>query len=259
VRLEESCSLNDNYSDDQDEIDQSTFEGSSLPDNSVAMEQVQAQYQAQRSNGMSISLARLGLTAVQLGFALFLIVISNTDFNGIEAGEDSSQNPHTTVESAIQIVGWFYALILSLIHIIRPQAAFNFSLRPMMDLFYVLEFAIMSLRLYENELVYLPSNFWPLWLKLDLLAWACCALLLWVSLVTRPYQVPIAVKKTKEDEVCRLPSPEYSSSLYSQLTFSWVNPLVYLGYRRPLQDADLADIELHDYSVVSIRRYNLVK
>lgn len=259
MQLEESCSLNDNYADDQDEIDQSTLEGDSLLNNSVAMEQVQAQYQARRSNGMSINLARLGLTAAQLGLALFLIIISHIDVSGTEEGEDSTQNPHIIVEDAVQIVGWVYALILSLVHILRPQAAFNFSLRPMMDLFYVLEFAIMSLRLYENELVYLPSNFWPLWLKLDLLAWACCVLLLWVSLVTRPYQAPTAVKKTKEDEVCRLPSPEYSSSLYSQLTFSWVNPLVYLGYRRPLQDADLADIEQHDYSVVSIRRYNLVK
>ncbi|GJJ75089.1 hypothetical protein EMPS_07447 [Entomortierella parvispora] len=258
VQLKETSSLIDNYADDQGEIDQH-FEGEPVAESSVAIEQVQAQYQAQRSNSMSINLARFGLTAAQLALALFLVVISRADSNGTETDEDSSLNPHTAVEKAVQIAGWSYALILSLVHITRPRVAFNFSLRPMMDLFYVLEFSLMSLRLYENELVYLPSNFWPLWLELDMLAWADCALLLWVSLVTRPYQIPTPVKKPKGDEVCRLPSPEYSSSLYSQLTFSWVNPLVYLGYRRPLQDIDLADIEQHDYSVVSIRRYNLVK
>ncbi|KAI7822518.1 P-loop containing nucleoside triphosphate hydrolase protein [Gamsiella multidivaricata] len=69
--------------------------------------------------------------------------------------------------------------------------------------------------------------------------------------MTRPYQPLTPIKKLKEGESVRLPSPEYSSSLYSQLTFAWVNYMVYLGFKRPLQDIDLADIETQDCSVYS--------
>ncbi|KAG0049393.1 hypothetical protein BGZ83_005801 [Gryganskiella cystojenkinii] len=261
VQLEDSSVLNDNYQDDDEEIEQDTVEDhtpiASLTDATAAIEQVQSQYQASRSNGMSINLARFGLTALQLGLALFsfIIVFPNMD----EHIDDPSKSEHTSVEVIVQAIAWTYALILSLVHIIRPLAAFKLWIRPQMDMFYVLEFTIMSLFLYSSELLYLPFSFWPLWLKLDLLAWTGCVLLLWTSLMTRPYQALAPMKKIKEGEIGRLPSPEYASSLYSQLTFSWVNPLVYLGYRRPLQDIDLVDIEQHDYSVVSIRRYNLVK
>jgi len=105
----------------------------------------------------------------------------------------------------------------------------------------------------------LPAAEWPLWLQLDAIAWVGIVLLLWTSLVTRPYQTIQAIPRAKEGEISRLPSPEYSSSLYSQLTFAWANPLVYLGYRRPLQDIDLTDLEREDYAIHSIKRYNLVK
>ncbi|ORZ04563.1 ABC transporter type 1, transmembrane domain-containing protein [Lobosporangium transversale] len=100
---------------------------------------------------------------------------------------------------------------------------------------------------------------WPLWLKLNGMSWIVSALLLWVSLVTRPYQPITPAKKLREGEIARLPSSEYSSSLYSQITFAWLNPLIYLGYKKPIQDPDLPDIESEDYSIRSIKRYNLVR
>ncbi|KAG0045770.1 hypothetical protein BGZ83_009002, partial [Gryganskiella cystojenkinii] len=260
VQLEDYSDLNDSYKDDdEDEIEQDIVEDrtpmASLTDATAAIEQVKSQYQASRSNGMSINLARFGLTTLQLGLALFSFVIFFSHMD--EQIDDPGKSEHTSVEVIVQAIAWTYALILSLVHIIRPMAAFKLWIRPQMDLFYVLEFTVMSLFLYSSELLFSPFSFWPLWLKLDLVAWTDSVLLLLTSLMTRPYQA-LASMKIKEGEVGRLPSPEFASSLYSQLTFSWVNPLVYLGYRRPLQDTDLADIEQHDYSVVSIRRYNLV-
>ncbi|KAF9098829.1 hypothetical protein BGX29_007411 [Mortierella sp. GBA35] len=259
VHLDQYTPLNDNYEDEEDQVKDdepvthTAISGASLVDAST-VEQVQAQYQAQRSSGMSINLARLGLTAFQLGLALFSLVLLKTGNN-----EQDDNGRNTSWTDIIQILSWVYALTLSFIHVIRPLTAFQFWIRPQMDLFYVLELILQSIRLYQADSIFSPVSEWPLWLKLDGLAWVGLAFLLWISLVTKPYQPMTAIKKLKEGESVRLPSPEYASSLYSQLAFSWINPLVFLGYRRPLQDIDLTDIEIQDYSVYSIKRYNRVK
>ncbi|ORZ16766.1 P-loop containing nucleoside triphosphate hydrolase protein, partial [Lobosporangium transversale] len=54
-------------------------------------------------------------------------------------------------------------------------------------------------------------------------------------------------------------SPEYSSSIYSQLTFAWINPLIYLGFKRPIQDIDLPNLEETDFSWFSIHQYKKIK
>ncbi|KAG0085969.1 hypothetical protein BGZ93_000356, partial [Podila epicladia] len=61
--------------DDLDQEGTETNIGSPIPSESESnvIDQVQAQYQAQRSSGMTINLARLGLAAVQLGLALLSI------------------------------------------------------------------------------------------------------------------------------------------------------------------------------------------
>ncbi|KAK3844230.1 MAG: hypothetical protein J3R72DRAFT_482430 [Linnemannia gamsii] len=256
VHLDQYSPLNDNDENDEDQAEPAARiidPGASLAD-SPAVDQVQAQYQAQRSSGLSINLARLGLTAFQLGLALFSIVLLKSGNNN-----DQDFNGRTTWIDIVQILSWTYALTLSFIHVIRPLTSSQFWIRPQLDLFYVLEITLQSIYLYNTDIFSLPVSELPLWLKLESLAWVGCALLLWISLVTKPYQPMAVLKKQKEGESPRLPSPEYSSSLYSQLAFSWVNPLVYLGYRRPLQDTDLPDIEVLDYSNHSIKRYNLVK
>ncbi|KAI8604697.1 ABC transporter type 1, transmembrane domain-containing protein [Dissophora ornata] len=259
VHLDQYTSLNDNYEgdDDNDEDEQQSANvavtGSPVP-GAATIEQVQAQYQAQRSSGMSINLARLGLTAFQLGLALFSIVLLKKGND-----EDDPNGQNTTWGDIVQILAWSYALALSFFHIVRPLNASQFWVRPQLDLFYTLEFILLSTRLYSTEIMYLPGVEWPLWLKLDGVAWVGCVFLLWASLMTRPYQPITPIKKLKEGEEARLPSPEYAASMYSRLTFAWVNPLVFLGYKRPLQDIDLNDIEIQDYSVYSIKRYNLVR
>lgn len=259
VHLDQYSPLNDNYEDDEDQVNDHPVArivepGASLT-GSPTVDQAQAQYQAQRSSGLSINLARLGLTAFQLGLVLFSLVLLKDANND----QDFHNGRTTSWADILLIISWVYALTLSFVHIIRPLTAFQFWIRPQLDLFYVLMITLQTIRIYQTDMFTQPMSKLPLWLKLDILAWIGSALLLCVSLVTIPYQ-PISVsRKLKEGESSRLPSREYSSSLYSQLVFAWVNPLVYLGYRRSVQDIDLPDIEITDYSTHSIKRYNLVK
>ncbi|KAF9947554.1 hypothetical protein BGZ72_010475 [Mortierella alpina] len=250
VHLDQYTPLNDDYL---------VEESDELPDDAgvsevTAIDQVQAQYQAQRSSGMSINIARLVLTAFQLAHGLFSFAL-------LSAGnhEEDHDGRNTSWADAAHILAWSYAVALSLLYVLRPMVAYQFYIRPQLDLFYVLEFFLVSIHLYTTDVLSLPLAEWPLWLQLDGIAWVGIVLLLWTSLVTRPYQAIQAIPKAKEGEISRLPSPEYSSSVYSQLTFAWANPLVYLGYRRPLQDIDLTDLERADYTVHSIKRYNCVK
>ncbi|KAF9930863.1 hypothetical protein FBU30_011152 [Linnemannia zychae] len=254
IHLDQYSPLNNNDNEDDEQQTNIVESGESLA-SIPAVDRVQAQYQAQRSSGLSITFARLGLTAFQLGLALFSFIL----FKNSKGEQDYIDKRSIPRANVIQILSWTYALALSFVYVIRPLTAFQFWLRPQLDLFYVLELALQSFHLYHTEIFTTPLTDLPFWLKLDCLAWIGCALLIWISLVTKPYQPMTAVKKLKEGESSRLPSSEYSSSLYSQLAFAWVNPLVYLGYRRPLQDIDLPDIETLDYSTYSIKRYECVK
>ncbi|KAF9113681.1 hypothetical protein BGX27_001044 [Mortierella sp. AM989] len=259
VHLDQYTPLNNNYEDegsddtteDVQQYNNALISGS--PEVST-IEQIQAQYQAHRYSGLSISLARLGLTALQFGLTFFSILLLKS---GKNQGDDRD---HSTIWSDIvQILAWSYALVLSFIFITRPSLAFQFWIRPQLDLFYVLEFFLLSIQVFNFNIISLPITRWPLWFKLDAFAWVCVVFLLWTSLKTRPYLPATTAKKLKEGDVVRIPAPEYASSLYSRLTFAWVNPLVYLGYKRPLQETDLPDLEASDYSIHSIKRYNVAR
>jgi len=224
-------------------------ENSSEPN---ALEHIQTQYQAQQSAGLSINLARLGLTFFQLGLTLFSILVLRD--NG-----DTFVGQRSLCGDIIQALVWSYALILALAHAIRPSLSNQFWIRPQLDLFYALQLVLASIHLYNTEMYTLPASEWPLWLKIDEAAWMTDLLLIWVTLVTRPFSSLSHAKSLMEGEVPRAAASEYSSSLYSQLTFAWANPLVYLGFKRSLQDVDLPNLEDSDYSYHSLRLYKNVK
>ncbi|KAF9425122.1 hypothetical protein BGZ94_007823 [Podila epigama] len=225
------------------------------------LDHVQAQYQAQRASGMGINLARIGFSALQLGLSIFSLLLICTSDNKDDTEGDDAQDRIPLLNATLLSVSWAYFLALSFIHLIRPKIALQFWLRLQMDLFYVLTTALLAWKVYSVDYWVLPVHEWPLWFRLEGVSLLVCVSLLWVSLVTLPYRPPELVRVTNSntEATTRLPSSEYASSLYSQLTFSWANPLIYLGYRRPLQDLDLPDIEITDYSVHSIKRYDLVK
>lgn len=63
--------------------------------------------------------------------------------------------------------------------------------------------------------------------------------LYWNEATTTLSRLPLA--ETEE----MTPSPERFSSLYSKLTFSWLNPLLEIGIKKPLEDFDLYQIPPH--------------
>ncbi|KAF9363703.1 hypothetical protein BGX34_003505 [Mortierella sp. NVP85] len=217
---------------------------------SANVDNLQAQHQAQRNSGMSINLARLGLTFFQLGLLLFSFVLLHRDDT-----EDDHHGQRPLYSDVAQIVAWTYFLLLTFVHVIRPDVALQFLIRPQLDTFYVLQLVLSLLQLYNTNILSLPLIAWPLWLKLDVIGSVTNALLIWTSLVTRPYQPPVPFRKLEAGEVSRLDSAEYSSSIFSRLTFAWVNPLVYLGFKRTLQDVDLPNLEESDFAWYSVFHY----
>jgi hypothetical protein len=211
---------------------------------------LQAQHQAQRNSGMSINLARLGLTFFQLGLLLFSFVLLHRDDN-----EHDHQGQRPLYSDVAQIVAWTYFLLLTFVHVIRPDVALQFLIRPQLDTFYVLQLVLSLIQLYNTNILSLPLIAWPLWLKLDVIGSVTNALLIWTSLVTRPYQPPVPFRKLEAGEIARLDSAEYSSSIFSRLTFAWANPLVYLGFKRTLQDVDLPNLEESDFAWYSVFHY----
>ncbi|KAG0318908.1 hypothetical protein BG000_004022, partial [Podila horticola] len=197
--------------------------GSPIPSESIVVDQVQAQYQAQRSSGMTINLARLGFTAVQLGLALFSIVLLRS----------STDHRHRHGETQTD--------------------------RPQLDLFYVLQFALSSIHLCRTDIFDEPASEWPLWLKFDTLTWVTGLLLIVVTLTTRPYQPPTPPKKHTPGTVPRMASAEYSSSIAGRVFFSYINPLVVLGYKRSVQDVDLPNLEVSDFSWSTNHQHDIVK
>ncbi|KAF9999779.1 hypothetical protein BGZ79_006630 [Entomortierella chlamydospora] len=201
---------------------------------------------------MSINLARLGLTFLQLGLAIFSIVLLRSPNDD----DDDNNGQQSTINEIAQALAWSYALVLTFVHVIRPTVSHQFLIRPQLDLFYVLQFILLSTRLYFTDIFILPLLGWPLWLKLDVFAWLIVGCLIWTSLVTRPFEAPAPARKLEAGEIPRVESPEYPSSIFDQLTFSWVNSLVYLGFKRPLQDVDLPDLEESDFSWYTLILYN---
>ncbi|KAF9216328.1 hypothetical protein BGZ59_010123, partial [Podila verticillata] len=242
-----------------DDLDEETSanSGSPIPSDSTVVDQVQAQYQAQRASGMTINLARLGLTAVQLGLALLSIVLLHSS-NHRQYGETQTDRLTTLIESA-QALSWAYALVLAFVHVIRPAVSHQFWIRLQLDLFYVLQFVLSSIHLYHTDVFAEPASEWPLWLRLDVLACAIDLLLIVVTLTTRPYEPPAPPKKHTPGTVPRLDSAEYSSSIAARLFYSYINPLIFLGYKRTVQDVDLPSLEVSDFSWSTNRHHDLVK
>lgn len=201
---------------------------------------------------LGINLARLGLTALQLGLAVLSFVY-------LYPGQSDDNNEQSgSLVIAAPILPWSYALVLAFVLLLRPTTAYRFWIRLQLDVFYVLELALMSLGIYYSESLSQPVSEWVLEYKLRDVAWLTTALLIWVSLLTRPYQPSNLIKKPR-GEIPVAISSESAASVYSILTFAWVNPLVYLGYRRALQESELPNLEAEDLSLTTSNQFTLVK
>ncbi|KAF9094962.1 hypothetical protein BGX23_001326 [Mortierella sp. AD031] len=221
--------------------------------------QAAAQYQAQRNSGMGINLARLGFSAFALGLSVFSLALFHFNSNDTEDNDESqngaSAEKYSLLADSLRSLSWAYALALSFVFLIHPAIAFQFWVRPQLDFFYVLQLALTSLQLYRHDVLTTPFSEWSLRLKLEDTLWLSTAALIWIALVTKPYRPWTPPKKLKEGEIERISSPEAAASLYSFVTFSWINPWVYLGFKRPLLDNDLPPLADKDLAQHSMQRF----
>lgn len=278
IHLDQYDAVKDNLN--EDDLDTPTHQhddttiGHRHRDSSAINETAQAaeQYQAQRNSGMGVNLARLGLSAFALGlsvFSLALFHLNNNNDSNETNGDNDGQNDtfsfaaatekYSLLTDSIRSLSWAYALALSFVFLIRPAVAFQFWVRPQLDFFYVLQLALTSVQLYRNDVLTTPFSEWSLRLKLEDALWLTTAALIWVSLITKPYQPWTPPKKLKEGEIERVPAPESAASLYSFVTFSWINPWVYLGFKRPLLDNDLPPLANRDLAQHSLQRFRITK
>ncbi|GJJ77882.1 hypothetical protein EMPS_10241 [Entomortierella parvispora] len=254
-------------SEDQDGYEQQQQQQNSderrHTDSTLLQEQhaLQMQYQAQRAKGMSIDLGRLGLSALQFGLTMFSIIL-------IHSGKEEIPAKDTTLGDLSQALSWAFALSLSFVLLMKPAVASQFYIRPVMDFYYLLEWFLGVIGLYEAGVLVLPIREWPQWAKMEGMSLFVITLLLWISASALPFAAApkrprLSLVKNKETGAMilepRQPSSEYASSFYSQMVFGWINPLIYLGYRRSLQDIDLPDLEDDDQSKHSIRLFKPVK
>ncbi|KAG0301825.1 hypothetical protein BGZ98_008023 [Dissophora globulifera] len=253
----------DQYEQLRDTLDDPT-QGDDLPSDSssaaAAFDLAQAQYQAQRASGMGINLARLGLTLFQLALSVFIVIAFH--LRSDLSNENDADIQYSLLRDSANVAAWSYALFLAAGQLTRPSIAYVFWVRPQMDVLYVLQLVLSSIKLYNLDILTLPFSEWSLRLKMEDAAWLATALLCLVSFVTKPFQpfAPAKIPK-KEGEVLRKPWSEYSSSLYSQTAFSWVGTLVFLRFKQPLQDSDLPDLDradLSEYSVAKFRKNKII-
>ncbi len=181
VHLDQYTPLNDDYLVEESE---ELSDGAGVAE-ATSIDQVQAQYQAQRSSGMSINIARLVLTAFQLAHGLFSIALLSADRN-----DDDRDGRSTFWADAVNVLAWSYALTLSFLYVLRPLVAYQFWIRPQLDLFYLLEFVLVSIQLFTTDILSLPLTEWPLWLQLNGIAWVGIVLLLWNAVVPDVFGAP---------------------------------------------------------------------
>ncbi|KAF9586708.1 hypothetical protein BGW38_008631 [Lunasporangiospora selenospora] len=260
VHLDQYDALKDSVDEieaDSEPTNQPSGSGTDAVGESTTTELIQAQFQRQRAKVLYIHLARLGLTFLELGLAIltiFLVYSANNDDSN-DNDPNGITDQHSLLNLLTQAVTWTYAAALTTALVLQPVAASQFWVRPQLDFLYILQVVLVSIQLFISDILTTPVSEWSLGIKLDLLVWLTGLGLLWTSLRTRSYEPWQPERKLLAGEIRRTPSAEYASSTYSQLTFAWVNPLVYLGFQRTLQDVDLPDLEVSDLSRRSIKSF----
>ncbi|KAJ1399410.1 P-loop containing nucleoside triphosphate hydrolase [Sesbania bispinosa] len=64
--------------------------------------------------------------------------------------------------------------------------------------------------------------------------------------VTHGISEPLLGEKTEKHSECQRESPYGKATLLQLINFSWLNPLFAVGYRRPLEQNDIPDVDLKD-------------
>ncbi|KAL9303512.1 hypothetical protein ACSQ67_020775 [Phaseolus vulgaris] len=67
-----------------------------------------------------------------------------------------------------------------------------------------------------------------------------------VMLATNGAAEPLLGEKTEKHSECRKESPYGKATLLQLINFSWLNPLFAIGYKKPLEQNDIPDVDIKD-------------
>ncbi|KAF9912909.1 hypothetical protein EC991_007521 [Linnemannia zychae] len=172
---------------------------------------------------------------VSLGISItWLIARSNED-----------KSTYLYLAPLISTVAWTYISALIVLHLVRPLNPLV-SFVPHFSTFFVINLPIAFFRL-RSQVIHRTST---LELVLDSIYFADAIILTILALTSGKSSRALVAKPGT-----RVPCPEAYASMVDLALFSWADPLIRLGFSRPLNSEDIWDFRLSDYSSVVIHHF----
>ncbi|KAK9238147.1 hypothetical protein V1525DRAFT_125797 [Lipomyces kononenkoae] len=154
-------------------------------------------------------------------------------------------------QSIVATIFWLYCFVLSTFRSTRVSNDIAFTISSHLAVIYCLGWSIAVIRLRSlffadhSEVV----KFVPI---VDIII---CSILCYIALVSPLGNVPSHVESRKGLQ----PSREPLANMYSFLTFSWIHPIVWKGYFKPLTLEDLWDLSSDRRPVTVIREFRSIR
>ncbi|KAF9914536.1 hypothetical protein BX616_008097 [Lobosporangium transversale] len=145
----------------------------------------------------------------------------------------------------ISMLVWVYVFTLTVIHLLRPLNPL-ISLTPHFSAFFIVNLPIAFFR-FRTQIIHKTSQ-----IELILASiYFANAIVLVVLALTSSKSARTLVPKPGE----RVPCPETYASISALAFFSWADPLIALGYKQVLNNEDIWDFRLSDYSSAVIHHF----
>ncbi|KAF9149045.1 hypothetical protein BG015_009183 [Linnemannia schmuckeri] len=172
---------------------------------------------------------------ISLGISItWLIARSNED-----------KSTYLYLAPLVSTIAWTYISALTVLHLVRPLNPLV-SLVPHFSAFFVINLPIALFRL-RSQVIHKTS---ALELILDSIYFADAIVLAILALTSGKSTRALVAKPG-----ARVPCPEAYASVVDLALFSWADPLIRLGFSRPLNNEDIWDFRLSDYSSVVIHHF----
>ncbi|GJJ76107.1 hypothetical protein EMPS_08466 [Entomortierella parvispora] len=172
---------------------------------------------------------------ISLGVSIaWLVVRSNSD-----------KHSYLYLAPLISTLAWAYISLLTVFYLFRPLNPLV-SLTPHFSVFFIVNLPVALFRL-RTQVLHKTSQFELVLASIYFID----ALFLAYFALTSGKSTRAMVAKPGQ----RTPCPEAYASLMDLAFFSWANPLIRLGYQRALNNEDIWDFRLSDYSSAVIHHF----
>ncbi|KAL1925554.1 uncharacterized protein VTP21DRAFT_437 [Calcarisporiella thermophila] len=168
----------------------------------------------------------LSIGVLSINLALFLTRRDST----------SHEQEYKLIGPLAEIIVWSFATVASIFHMFRSQR-WIISFSPALSGLFLLYFPIAYLRL--RSLAYHPTTQPELVLAGFNFAFSCILAYLAFTSQKSDRQLP-------KSPLGRPPNPEAIVSISSRMLFSWLNPMLSLGMKKPLDEKDVWDLRSDD-------------